>query len=203
MHTTEEGLVMGEIERRNEEEQQEIEDSVLALTEAGWTQREIARELNISRKSIQPYRERALSRITIPDHDQAVRENIVQLQYVMDECKRRLSDKDMPITATNVPNLLHQYTRARAELNKVLEVGNRSKVDIGLDNTLHGWMMANLGVAEEAMQAGLHEDAQRRDASLNYPDDVSMDDLELDPADNVFKLPSEFVDGANGDSEKK
>lgn len=136
MHTIKERLIMGEIVRRDEEEQHEVEDSVLALTEAGWSQRDIAAELNISRKSIQPYRERALSRITIPDHDQAVRENIIQLQYVMDECKRRLSDKDMPITATNVPNLLHQFTRARAELNKVLEVGNKNKVELGIDGTL-------------------------------------------------------------------
>lgn len=193
---------MGEVAKRTEEEQHEIEDSVLALTEAGWTQREITKELSISFKSIAPYRERALSRITIPDHDMAVRENIVQLQYVMDECKRRLSDKDMPITATNVPNLLHQFTRARAELNKVLEVGNRSKIELGLDNTLHGWMMSNLDVAEETMQAGLHEDAQRRDASMNYPDSVGMDDLELDPSDGVYKLPSEIEDDANGDSGK-
>lgn len=127
---------MGEVAKRTNEEQHEIEDSVLALTEAGWTQREITKELGISSKSIQPYRERALERIAIPDHDQAVRENIVQLQYVMNECKRRLSDKNMPITATNVPNLLHQYTRARAELNKVLEVGNKTKVTHGFDQTL-------------------------------------------------------------------
>lgn len=128
---------MGELEKRTEEQQIEIEDAVLALSEAGWSQREITKELGISSKSIRPYRERALSRIPIPDHETAVKENIVQLQYVMDECKRRLSDKNLPITATNVPNLLHQYTRARAELNKVLEVGNKTKIEHGISGTFY------------------------------------------------------------------
>lgn len=132
---------MGEVAKRTDEQQAEIEDSVLALTEAGWPQRDIVKELGISFSSIQPYRERALSRIQIPDHDMAVRENIIQLQYVMDECRRRLADKDMPITATNVPNLLHQYTRARAELNKVLELTNKSRITHGVDGTFAEFLL--------------------------------------------------------------
>ncbi len=132
---------MTEIARRTDEEQVDVEDSVLALSEAGWSQRDIAAELKISRKSIAPYRERALSRITIPDHDTAVRENIVQLQFVMDECRRRLADKSLPNTATNVPNLLHQYTRARAELNKVLELTNKSRVTHGFEGTFYEMLM--------------------------------------------------------------
>lgn len=127
---------MGEVAKRTEEEQIEVEDGVLALSESGWSHRAIADELSISRKSIPTYRERALNRIAIPEHDTAVRENIVELRFVMDECRRRLSDPKLPNTATNVPNLLHQYTRARAELNKVLEVGNKQKITHGFDQTL-------------------------------------------------------------------
>ena len=112
---------MGEIEKRTDEQQEEVEDSVLALSEAGWTQREIAAELSISRKSIARYRERALARIPIPDHEEAVRENIVQLRWVMDECKRRLRSANLPETSINVGNLLREYRMARAELNAELE----------------------------------------------------------------------------------
>lgn len=186
---------MGEVAKRTDDEQHEIEDSVLALTEAGWTQREITNELGISSKSIKPYRERALSRIAIPDHDTAVQENIVQLQYVMDECRRRLSDKNLPITATNVPNLLHQFTRARAELNKVLEVGQKQKVEFGLEGTLFDFLKNNTEYYEEITSAAMHEDAKRRDAWMERDDadDLHSADLDRDPADGVFKLPSEFL----------
>jgi heptaprenylglyceryl phosphate synthase len=59
----------------------------------------------------------------------------------MDECRRRLADKDLPNTATNVPNLLHQYTRARAELNKVLELTNKSRVAHGVDGTFAEFLL--------------------------------------------------------------
>ena len=185
---------MGEIAKRSDEEQQEIEDAVLALTEAGWTQREITKELGISSKSIQPYRERALQRIAIPDHDTAVRENILQLQYVMDECKRRLSDKNMPITATNVPNLLHQYTKARAELNKVLEVGNKKKLELGFEGTFFEYIQNHMDSFEEVTSGAMRENSKRIDAWTERDDVEHSTQLERDPVDGVFKLPSEFIE---------
>ena len=122
---------MGEIEKRTDEQQEEVEDNVLALSEAGWTQREIAAELSISRKSIAPYRERALARIPIPEHEEAVQENIVQLRWVMDECKRRLRSANLPETSINVGNLLREYRMARSELNTVLEQYRRKDETFG------------------------------------------------------------------------
>ena len=122
---------MGEIEKRTDEQQEEVEDSVLALSESGWSQREIAAELSISRKSIQPYRERALARVPIPDHEEAVRENIVQLRWVMDACKSRLRSANLPETSINVGNLLREYRMARAELNDVLEKYRRKDETFG------------------------------------------------------------------------
>lgn len=122
---------MGEIAKRTEEEQHEIEDSVLALSEAGWTYRDVAKELGVSKNSIQTYRERALARVPIPDHEEAVRENIVQLKWVQDECRRRLADANLPNTSINVGNLLREFRMAREALNKELENYRRKDETFG------------------------------------------------------------------------
>ena len=194
------GLNMSEIDKRkrSEEEQIELENQVLALKEAGWTQREITKELSISSKSIQPLYENALARIPIPDKETVQRENIVELRYVMDECRRRLADPDLPNTATNVPNLLHQFTRARAELNKVLEVGIKNKVELGIDGTLFDLIKSNPAYYEGVTNEIHAENDQRKKTADEL--DVDVDDLVFDESDEVYKLPSEIKDDAKGDS---
>ncbi len=72
-----------------------------------------------------------MERIPIPGHEEALRENIVQLRWVMDECKRRLADKSLPKTSINVGNLLREYRMARAELNDELEKYRRKDETFG------------------------------------------------------------------------
>ncbi|QIN83694.1 hypothetical protein GBA63_14435 [Rubrobacter tropicus] len=191
---------MGEIDKRKrtEEERLELANQVLALKEAGWTRREITKELKISSKSIQPLYDLAIANIPIPDKETVQRENIVQIRAKMDEVNRRLADPDLPITATNVPNLIHQWTKLRTELNKVLEVGVKTKVDIGIDGTLFDIIKNNPAYYEGVTDEIHAENDQRKRTAQEL--DVEEDVLEFDESDGVYKLPSEIEDDAKGES---
>ena len=103
---------MGEIAKRTDEEQVEIEDQVLTLTEAGWTQRDIVNESGIAFKSIAPYKERALSRMTLPDSETVTKSDVLFYDNIIREGIKMLRHPELGPSATNRP-LSSQRTRGQ------------------------------------------------------------------------------------------
>lgn len=191
---------MSEIEKskRSEEEQIEIEDKVLTFSEAGWTQRQIVEELGISFSSIKEYKERALSRMVLPDSETAAKEDVLFYDQIIREGIRMLGHPELGPSATNRPNLLGRVIEARKARSKAVKEHHEREAAAYGGGTLFDWVTwaDSEGILDENMRAIQAWDER------GQPEDVDVNDLHRDPSDGVYKLKSEFIEGTSDSHEQ-
>ena len=180
---------MSEIVRRTDDEQVEIEDKVLTLSEAGYSQRDIVDELGISFSSIKPYKERALARVVLPDSETVTKEDVLFYDTIIREGIKMLNHPELGPAATNRPQLLRQIIDARKARSKAIKEHHDREDSMYGGGTLFDWVTwaDSEGVLDGNMRAIRAWDER------GQPEDVDVNDLELDPTDNVYKMRSEFI----------